>query len=253
MELQNRAIRGVFLLESISITDRGMKREINQDFVFESEEPIGKLPNLFVLADGMGGHKAGEYASQYSVSTFIDSIRKTTSDLPIAIIDKAIKDTNMAIVEKANSNEELKGMGTTFVVATICDDQLYVANVGDSRLYIIGNDIKQVTKDHSLVEEMVAEGKIERRDTRSHPNKHIITRAIGVNNEITPDFFEVTLREDEVILMCSDGLSNMLNDQEILDIVLNNIDDLDKVVEKLVDEANEHGGKDNISIIIVKL
>ena len=177
-------------MNALSITDIGLKRRSNQDFVFISEEPVGNLPNLFIVADGMGGHNAGDYASKYSVDEFVGYVKECTSSSPIKIITKAIEVTNSSLIEKSTSCEELKGMGTTLVVATIYDNHVYIANVGDSRLYIIDSDIKQITKDHSLVEEMVDEGTIERKDIRIHPNKNIITRAIGVHYDITPDFLK---------------------------------------------------------------
>lgn len=240
-------------MNALSITDIGLKRKSNQDFVYISEEPVGNLPNLFIVADGMGGHNAGDFASKYSVDEFIGHVKKCTSTSPIKTIKEAIEVTNSSLIEKAASCEDLKGMGTTLVVATIYDNHLYIANVGDSRLYIIDREIKQITKDHSLVEEMVDEGTLERKDINIHPNKNIITRAIGVNYDITPDFFELDLEEGNIILMCSDGLTNMIDDQEIMDIVSNNIENLDIAIKRLVDRANEKGGKDNISVIIVKL
>ncbi len=240
-------------MESISITNIGLKRKTNQDFVFISEEPVGKLDNLFIVADGMGGHNAGDFASKYSVDKFVDHVKANTSDIPISIIRDAIEATNEAILEKTKHNEELKGMGTTFVVATIFGEHLYVANVGDSRLYIIDEGIRQITKDHSLVQEMIETGKLDQDDVRTHPNKNVITRAIGADKRIVVDFFEVNLQKGSIILMCSDGLTNMLKDEEIMNIVVNNNDRLDVAIESLVDRANEQGGKDNISIIIVKL
>jgi len=241
------------LLESISITDIGLKRKTNQDFVFVSEEPVGKLPNLFIVADGMGGHNAGDFASKHSVDKFVSHVKESTSELPISIITEAIEATNEYIIEKTEHNEELKGMGTTFVVATIYDDHMYVANIGDSRLYVIDDNIRQITKDHSLVQEMVEKGKIDQDDANSHPNKNVITRAIGASKRIVADFFEVNLQKGNIVLMCSDGLTNMLSDKEIMSIVINNLNRLDIAIQSLVDRANEQGGKDNISIIIVKL
>lgn len=240
-------------MDSISITDIGSRRKVNQDYVFSSLSPIGKLPNLFIVADGMGGHKAGDFASKYSVKTFIENIKKSSRELPVEIITKALEDTNQALIKEAQGNQDLDGMGTTFVVATIIDQYMYVANIGDSRLYIINDKIKQITQDHSLVEEMVKEGKIDREDARVHPNKNVITRALGVHNKIVPDFFELNLLKGDTILMCSDGLTNMLEDQEIMEIIKNNSNRLELASKDLVDKANQRGGKDNISVIIVKL
>lgn len=239
-------------MDSISISDKGLERRSNQDFVFVSKEPIGNLTNLFIVADGMGGHKAGDFASRYSIETFVKCVEESTEESPISIIANAIKLTNEAIISEAENKEELKGMGTTFVAATISDYQLFVANIGDSRLYVIDDDIRQITRDHSLVQEMVEEGKIDNDDAYTHPNKNIITRAIGVKGQVVPDFFEVKLEKGNIILMCSDGLTNMLCDDEIMNIVRDNEDKLDIAAYKLVERANEQGGKDNISIIIVK-
>nr|MCR5632683.1 protein phosphatase 2C domain-containing protein [Eubacterium sp.] len=144
------------------------------------------------------------------------------------------------------------GMGTTMVAAVIVDDKLYVANIGDSRLYIINDDIKQITMDHSLVEELIRSGQLERNKGRNHPEKNIITRAMGSRDEAMPDFFELTVEEGDHILLCSDGLSNMVEDDEIKDIVQDNAV-LDQAVSTLISRANYYGGNDNISVIIVSI
>ncbi|MGB8455768.1 MAG: Stp1/IreP family PP2C-type Ser/Thr phosphatase [Anaerocolumna sp.] len=240
-------------MRSFSITDIGEKRQINQDYVFCEENSIGGLPNLFIVADGMGGHNAGDYASRFSVEVFTEKIRTNQQKTPIGMISDALQYTNDLLLEEANAKNDLQGMGTTFVVATIIDSVLYVANVGDSRLYVIRDGIKQITEDHSLVEEMVKTGEIERKDVRTHPNKNIITRALGANTTVAPDYFEVELEIGDIVLMCSDGLTNMMEDKDIVDIVKNYADDLDTTAKTLVDKANENGGKDNISIVLVKL
>lgn len=240
-------------MKSFSITDVGKKRQINQDFVFCSQEAIGGLPNLFIVADGMGGHNAGDFASRFCVEVFIEHIKQNQDKTPIGLIAQAIEYTNHLLIDKANSDDKLKGMGTTFVVATIIDKVLYIANVGDSRLYVIKDTMKQITEDHSLVEEMVKIGEIERNEVRFHPNKNIVTRALGANRVLVPDYFEVNLEDDHIILLCSDGLSNMVEDDVILSTIKEHSDDIEAAANSLVDKANENGGKDNISIVIVKL
>ncbi len=240
-------------MRSFSITDVGEKRQINQDYVFCEENSIGGLPNLFIVADGMGGHNAGDYASRFSVEVFTERIRTNQLKTPIGMISDALQYTNDLLLEEANAKNDLQGMGTTFVVATIIESVLYVANVGDSRLYVIREGIKQITEDHSLVEEMVKTGEIERKDVRFHPNKNIITRALGAGSAVTPDYFEVELTEGDIALMCSDGLTNMMDDKDIMDIVQAYPDDLEMMAGTLVQKANENGGKDNISIVLVKL
>ncbi len=230
-------------------TDIGRVRSINQDNIFFSDESVGRLPNLYIVADGMGGHKAGDFASDYAVKNFVEKVKKCKSSNPITIIKKCVSEVNQEIVELANSNEEYQGMGTTFVVAIVLKGKLYVANVGDSRLYIINNKIKQITLDHSLVEELIRTGQLERRKGRYHPEKNIITRAIGVGEEVVLDFFEIILEPDDRILMCSDGLSNMVDDDEVRDIVMEH--SLPKEsVEQLINRANYYGGKDNIGVVI---
>lgn len=157
------------------------------------------------------------------------------------------------MLKKAKEQIELEGMGTTFVVATCLQNTLYVANIGDSRLYVVGDEIKQITKDHSLVEEMVRSGKINKSEARFHPNKNIITRALGVKDTAEPDCFEVTIKPGDIVLMCSDGLTNMLDDSEIMNIISGSKDDVENATKQLVKEANRHGGKDNIGVVLVKL
>lgn len=240
-------------MKSFSITDVGEMRKTNQDYVFCEENAIGRFPNLFIVADGMGGHNAGDFASKFSVEAFTKMIMESQQITPISIISEALQSTNDLLVEKANDDESLQGMGTTFVVATIIDNILYVANIGDSRLYVISNEIVQITEDHSLVEEMVKTGEIDRENMRFHPNKNIITRALGVNKTVTPDYFEVNLDQGDLVLICSDGLTNMLDDNEIMKIIKECPDDLQSAANSLVKRANENGGNDNISIIIVSL
>ncbi len=239
-------------MKAFSITDIGERRETNQDYVYCSDRPIGKLANLFIVADGMGGHNAGDYASKFCVEFFTQQIKDSNLESPIAMIDAAINATNERLRNIAQEQTEFEGMGTTLVVATIINKVMYVANVGDSRLYVIDDGIKQITEDHSLVEAMVRKGEIDRFSAKEHPNKNIITRAIGVNETVEADFFEVDLLEGERVLICSDGLTNMLDDEDIKNIITDN-DDLEAAANSLVKRANDNGGKDNISVIIIKV
>ncbi len=245
-------------------TDIGAVRKVNQDFIFYSVNPVGQLPNLFIVADGMGGHKAGDYASRMSVENFIDYVIKAPQELPIRIVDNGIRHVNRLVMEKASQHSELNGMGTTFVVAFVVDKTLYVANVGDSRLYLITKypdgyqgdetrvspEINQVTEDHSFVGAMVRAGEITKEEAKNHPDKNIITRAIGAGWDIRVDFFEVDLEAGDKILMCSDGLSNMIDDEDLLDIVMNT--PMDDTVDKLIEVAKENGGLDNITAILIE-
>lgn len=239
------------MLKTFSMTDIGKKRKLNQDYVFTSEIPIGCLPNLFIVADGMGGHNAGDFASKYTVEIIVEEIGFSKETSPVAVLEKAIKSANKHIREKSMENEEFNGMGTTLVAATIQNDTLCVANVGDSRLYVINKEMRQITRDHSLVEEMIRRGGLAREQARSHPDKNIITRAIGAEDDLEIDFFQVKLEEGDFILMCSDGLTNMIEDEDIRMLLQGQRDIVEKA-EVLVNTANNNGGKDNIAVIVIE-
>lgn len=238
-------------MRSCSMTDTGVKREMNQDYFFASETPVGNLPNLFIVADGMGGHKAGEYASRYTIERVVASVSRNSSDEPVTILNEAIQKANSILIEEAREDTDKSGMGTTIVVATIIGRKLIAANVGDSRLYVMSDKLHQITRDHSLVEEMVRMGEVGEREARKHPKKNIITRAIGVFDTVEVDFFEVELEERDELLLCSDGLSNMIEDDVISQIMRKQVD-VDEQVLELVRTANTNGGKDNITAIIIR-
>lgn len=240
------------MLKSYAITDIGQKRQLNQDFIYLSETPIGNLPNVFIVADGMGGHNAGDYASRYAVETVVEEIGASFEKNPVKIMGRAIDEANTLIRKRAQEDISLNGMGTTMVIATCMGRYLEVANVGDSRLYVIHPDkIEQITQDHSLVEEMVRMGGIDRASARNHPDKNIITRAIGARDYVEADFFNLELQTGDIILLCSDGLTNMVED-EIIYRILTNDKRLKDRVEELVETANQNGGKDNISVIVIE-
>ena len=239
-------------MKATAITDIGKTRAVNQDYIYTSVDRVGCLPNLFIVADGMGGHKAGDLASRFTVETLINNIKNSSSDNPITIINDAIVNANTLLLEKAAESEDYEGMGTTLVVCTIIGESMYVANVGDSRLYLYDGKLSQITRDHSLVEEMVALGKLNRDEARTHKRKNVITRAIGGGKEVMADFFEAELTAGNRIIMCSDGLSNMVDDGEIEQILSLNLPIEDKA-KRLIDMANESGGADNIAVVIVEL
>ena len=240
------------MIKSFSITDIGKERELNQDYVFESQERIGNLSNLFIVADGMGGHNAGDYASRFSVNKIVEGIEGSFEQSPVKILNQSIQNANAQLRRVAEEDISMKGMGTTLVAATIMGHFLQVANIGDSRLYIInGDNIRQITRDHSLVEEMVRMGGIDRETARTHLDKNIITRAIGATETVDIDFFNVELNRGDIVLMCSDGLTNMLEDEEIRMIVSGQRDIIEKA-QKLVEQANNNGGKDNIAVILIE-
>ena len=206
-------------MDTYCITDIGKRRSINEDCVYASDQPVGNLPNLLIVADGMGGHNAGELASRFTVESIVDYIGKAAEDRPIPLLSYAIHHANENVIEKAKTDKSLEGMGTTVVAATIQGSYLYVANVGDSRLYLIDKNITQITRDHSLVEEMIRVGELKREEARTHPDRNVITRAIGVKEPVRIDFFDMKLEKGDIILLCSDGLTNMVEDRDILKFV----------------------------------
>ncbi|MBO5031702.1 MAG: Stp1/IreP family PP2C-type Ser/Thr phosphatase [Lachnospiraceae bacterium] len=239
-------------MKLFSITDVGRRREINEDYIYTSDKPVGHLPNLFIVADGMGGHNGGDYASKHAVEKAVEVIGNDTQEYDAEnILQKAIDDANTYINKMSRMNEKLKGMGTTFVAATVEDNRVTVANVGDSRLYVINDFITQITKDHSLVEEMVDMGGIDRETARTHPDKNIITRAVGVKEYVLVDFFDVHISEKEKLLLCTDGLTNMLKDDEIHRII-NSSSSLEEAGKRLIEAANANGGRDNIAVVLVE-
>lgn len=234
-----------------AMTDIGRKREVNQDYVYVTDQPIGPFKNLLVVADGMGGHKAGDFASKYTVNVLKEEIENTSLKEPEEILRNAVSIANRKLIAEAATDIKLEGMGTTLVAATVVGNTLYFANVGDSRLYLINDKIRQLSKDHSLVEEMVRLGGIKAEEAKNHPDKNIITRAIGVKEEVEADIYEYRLKKGDVILMCTDGLSNMVEDEDMFDIVKGSRDVIE-AVQMLIEKANSNGGRDNIGVVIAE-
>lgn len=239
------------MIDSYGMTDRGLRRQLNQDRVYLHDTPIGPLPNLYIVADGMGGHNAGELASAICVRVIEEELVSLKDESPEVALEMAIKAANISIWRQAQTIEGCRGMGTTVVVCTCLGDELLVANVGDSRAYICSDVIQQISIDHSLVEEMVQMGGLDRSKARTHPDKNIITRAIGALKEVEVDLFRVSLEQGDVVLLCSDGLTNMVEDERINEIIHYDTT-LKEKTHDLVDEANNYGGRDNISVVLVR-
>ena len=237
-------------MKACALTDTGRVRTANQDYVYASVEPVGSLPNLFVVADGMGGHQAGDYASRYIVENLVSYLQYTENSQIVPLLREGILMVNTMLYQESKEKPELSGMGTTLVAAVADENTLYVANVGDSRLYLVRDRIRQVTRDHSYVEELVSLGRLERGSKDYKDKKNIITRAVGTEDKLLVDFFEVGLEPGDFILMCSDGLSNMLEDVEMEEIVGSDLE-LEEKAEKLITVANDNGGKDNIAVVLV--
>ena len=228
-------------MKSFGMTDIGRKRKVNQDYLFFSDEPIGCFPNLYIVADGMGGHKAGDKASSYAVNRFVELAKKEKKELPFLVMERLLNEVNEAVYELSCKEEQYAGMGTTFVAATVVDKTAYIMNVGDSRLYYFDGKIRQVTMDHSLVEELVRAGEIDRSESRNHPQKNIIQ----------PDFFIVDMEEGSSLLLCSDGLTNMVDDEKLEEILSEDCTE-EEYAGKCIEEALFYGGLDNIAVVIAR-
>lgn len=237
---------------SVALTDVGRKRLVNQDTVYISDTPVGVLPNLYIVADGMGGEKAGDYASKSLIGYMLTYIEHTIK-MPVTAIQGAIEYANANLFAEGSKNPNLSGMGTTVVAASIIDNTLHIFNVGDSRCYVLDeNSISQITKDHSLVEMLVSKGEITRESAEYKENKSKITRAVGAEERILIDSFELDLDGIEYVLLCSDGLTNMVDDRKIFNIISSSAG-VKSSAKRLVEEANLSGGNDNISILLIDI
>ena len=238
------------------ITDVGKIREINEDSFLIGGFKDGEALGYALLADGMGGHNAGEVASSTAVNTVKQELEKTLSetehDKIIYNIMSSIDYANTKVFDLATSDINKAGMGSTFVAAYIAGDKLYIANIGDSRAYLITDcETTQITVDHSVVQELVERGSITQEEAAIHPDKNIITRALGTEEFVDADFFEYSLKKDDYILLCSDGLCEMVNDSLFSEII-KKYDSLEDAARELVNIANENGGRDNITVVILK-
>jgi protein phosphatase len=244
-------------------TDIGAVRDSNQDSFFVDYLDIPDVDEkvfLAVVCDGMGGANGGSVASKLAIETFKDELcvgmgniiaENLPQDTCESILSYAVKCANKQVFTTASEDKELRGMGTTLVAMVIFRDTVYVANVGDSRLYVIAEDgMCRLTHDHSYVQTLVDQGKITEEQARTHPNKNVIMRAIGTDKEVKPDFFKI-LPDRKSFLLCSDGLSNFVSEEDIAKTVAEH-DSPKAAVEELISKANEAGGMDNITVVLAK-
>ena len=243
------------------LTDQGLVRSHNEDSI-GSEANLG----IAVLADGMGGHKGGEVASALAVDTILSSLNKSLPEITAGetdsvtgyslesmAIERAIKEANTVIYNAAQSNSQYEGMGTTVVVLVFYDNRLTVAHVGDSRLYRLRDQqLEQMTRDHTLLQELVDRGLYTKEEAQQSLNKNLVTRAVGVNATVEVDLLEDFAVPDDTYLLCSDGLTDMINDGLIEDTILNYRDNLGRIAKELIHQAKQHGGKDNVSAILAR-
>ncbi len=241
------------MTDTFGLSDVGCVRELNEDSFCVHGFNDDEEKSFCVLADGMGGHNAGEVASQNAVKFIAESLQEISDDkeIPRKIYD-AIISANDRIYKMSCENIIHSGMGTTVVTAYITDKTAYLANVGDSRAYAIrGDEILQITTDHSVVAELLMSGMITEEEARNHPQRNIITRAVGTEENVKIDVFEYDFSPGDILVMCSDGLSTMLDDREIFEIV-NSEDTSRETVKKLIESAKEKGGIDNITVICIR-
>lgn len=228
-------------------SDVGIVRSLNEDYAGYIEEEGYKL---YIVADGMGGHNAGEVASEMAVKAVEMYVKENYKNDGINVLENAILFANEKIYDKARYGSEYKGMGTTLVAALVYEENIIVANIGDSSCFgITGNDIIKITKDHSLVQELIDSGSITEEEGRNHPKRNVITRALGTNNVVKVDIFKINRNTYDKYLLCTDGLSNELSKEEIL-METNDINDYNTACDKLVLLAKNRGGRDNITVLL---
>ena len=234
-------------------SDVGKAREMNQDYFFISN-PEDEI-KLFILADGMGGYNGGEVASSLatqSVKSYIlNNFNKIEHDKEtiLKLIKNAVEYANMVVYEKSKNEKELEGMGTTIEVCLIYNNKVYIGHVGDSRVYRLRKEFfRKLTKDHSYVEQLVEDGTISKEEAYNHPKKNMLTKALGCTAFVEPDCLVKGFLKGDILLMSSDGLTNMIKDEEIYNIIKNSPEN---AVDELIEKANLNGGYDNITVIII--
>lgn len=235
-------------------TDIGKAREINQDYYYISDDT--EIPQLYILADGMGGYKGGEIASSLAAESAARYIKSNFSSNLIEkeeilkLVENAVEYANMVVYEKSKENDDLKNMGTTLDICLIYQNKAFISHIGDSRIYRIRKEfMRKLTKDHSYVQQLVDEGKITKEESMNHPKKNMLIKALGCTEFIEPDSMIKGFIKGDIILMCTDGLTNMVSEQEIFNILkINTIEPSKELVEK----ANEKGGLDNITAVVIK-
>lgn len=237
-------------------SDVGKCRNINQDAVYHIDDDL--LP-IYIVADGMGGHKSGEYASNLSIhmisriyEEYKDKLISGEMEIPY-FINKAFKSANDKILQESGDDDSIRKMGTTLTMLLIKDREAYIGHIGDSRAYMIRREeIKQLTHDHSLVAELLRTGSITELEAKNHPQKNIITKALGTDRTISPDIYSKELMKDDILFLCTDGLTNMVTDEQMKEHILNS-KKLQEACGLLTNKANDLGGPDNITILMTKI
>lgn len=241
-------------MRAFAKTDIGKARDMNQDYYYISK-PEDKI-SIFILADGMGGYNGGEIASKLATMATLGYIQSNFENIPkereeiLKLIKSAMEYANMVVYEKSKEQKELEGMGTTLEVCLIYNNKLYIGHIGDSRIYRLrGEFFRKLTYDHSYVQKLVKDGTITQEEANHHPKKNMLMKALGCTAFVEPDITVKGFVKDDIVLICSDGLTNMVEEPEIYNILKN---EGTLVAEKLVEKANENGGYDNITAIVIR-
>jgi serine/threonine protein phosphatase PrpC len=232
-------------VRAASLTDVGRVRELNEDACFAGQ-------HVFAVADGLGGHRAGEVASDLALAS-VRALDEADARSAAKGIADAVRKGNRAVHDRSEKDESLQGMGTTMTAVVISGDTAFIAHVGDSRCYLIrGGTISQLSRDHTLVARMVSEGRLTPEQAEAHPQRSVLTRALGADRDVDVDESRITVMDGDRLLLCSDGLTGMLSNDEIRDYVSGGAD-LDEICRRLVDAANERGGLDNITVVLIDI
>lgn len=238
------------------VTDKGLKRDINQDYYGVIEE-TEHFPYIFVIADGMGGHKAGEVASKLSVDLSVvhvkEALNKELDEKKIiSRLKDVVKKVNSEVYKASCEKEDNRGMGTTLIITVVMSHYVVIAHVGDSRVYIFReNKLKKITNDHSYVEELIKNGTITKEEAKENPNKNVLTRAVGYSSKVDVDIYTYDKKDKDVFMMCTDGLTNMVDESTIEKVFLTT-DKPQDIANSLIEKSNKNGGLDNITIIVFK-
>lgn len=242
------------MIKAYAKSDKGKVREMNQDYMYISNS-LDEV-QLYILADGMGGYNGGEIASSLAVQTAKNYIENNFKEIQkdrdsiIQLLGSSIEYANMVVYEKAKENKELQGMGTTLDICLIYNNKVYIGHVGDSRVYRIRKEfIRKLTQDHSYVQKLVKEGTITKEQAAHHPQKNMLMKALGCNAFVEPDVMVKGFLKDDILIMCSDGLTNLVDQETIYQNASKNIE---QATKDLVGLANDRGGYDNITVIIIK-
>ncbi|MDO5557613.1 MAG: Stp1/IreP family PP2C-type Ser/Thr phosphatase [Clostridia bacterium] len=244
-------------MRTFAKSDVGKAREVNQDY-YCMTQPDERI-KIYIVADGMGGYKGGEVASKLAalsaksyIETHFDNIKYDRQQI-LDLVKNAVEYANMVVYEESKKDKNLEGMGTTIDVCLIYNNKVYIGHVGDSRVYRIRKDfIRKLTVDHSYVEKLIKDGKITKEQAKNHPKKNMLLKALGCTAYVEPDVYVRGFIQGDILILASDGLTNMVSEEKIFKVVKeNNIINEEEIVTKLVDEANKNGGYDNITVIII--